>query len=69
MKLRLETIVLQEMVAKAVKGAANNKMIPITSLMAIELKDNRLVITTTDASNTLKIVKEKYLQMQTITPL
>lgn len=58
MKLRLETIVLQEMVAKAVKGAANNKMIPITSLMAIELKDNRLVITTTDASNTLKIVKD-----------
>lgn len=56
--LKLKTLKLQEMVSKAVKGASNNKLIPITSLMAIELKDGVLTLTTTDATNTLKI-KEK----------
>ena len=58
MKLSIKTILLQEMVAKATKGASNNKMIPITSLMAIELKDNTLTLTTTDATNTLKIIQK-----------
>lgn len=56
--LKLKTLKLQEMVSKAVKGASNNKMIPITSLMAVELKEGVLTLTTTDATNTLKI-KEK----------
>ena len=58
MKLSVKTLTLQEMVAKAIKGASNNKMIPITSLMSIELKDGTLVLTTTDATNTLKIIKK-----------
>ena len=56
MKLKLKTLKLQEMVSKAVKGASNNKMIPITSLMAIALKDGTLTLTTTDATNTLKVM-------------
>lgn len=59
MQLKLKTVKLQEMVAKAIKGASNNKMIPITSLMAIELKKNKLTLTTTDATNYLKVIEDK----------
>lgn len=58
MKLTVQTSLLQQMVAKAVKGASNNKMIPITSLMAIEYKDGLLTLTTTDATNTLKVFQK-----------
>ncbi len=55
MKLKLKTLTLQEMVSKSVKGASNNKLIPITSLMSIELVNGELILTTTDATNTLYI--------------
>ena len=59
MKLSIKTVVLQEMVSRAIKGAGQNKLIPITSLMAIQLKQNQLTLITTDASNTLYIVQDK----------
>jgi len=73
MKLKLKTLKMQEMVSKAIKGASNNKMIPITGLMAIELKDNVLTLTTTDASNYVKIIEKQvegdnfYIVVQTDT--
>ena len=51
----IHTPILQLMVAKAVKGAGNNKLLPITSLMALELHDGVLTLKTTDATNTLYI--------------
>lgn len=62
MKLNVKTTLFQEMVAKATKGASNNKMIPITSLMAIELSNGVLTLTTTDATNTLTIVHNGFDQ-------
>lgn len=59
MKLSIKTVVLQEMVSRAIKGAGNNKLIPLTSLMAIQLKDHQLTLITTDASNTLYIMHDK----------
>ena len=59
MKLTLKTEKLKEMVSRAVKGVGNNKLIPLTSLMAIELKDNTLTLITTDATNYLYISEEK----------
>lgn len=60
MKLTMNTVKLQDMVSRAVKGASNNKLIPITSLMAIELKaDHVLTLTTTDATNYLYIDENK----------
>jgi hypothetical protein len=47
------------MVARAAKGASENKLLPITSMMAIELKQNVLTLTTTDTANTLKIRADK----------
>lgn len=55
----MKTLKLQEMVAKSIKGASSNKMIPITSLMAVELKKNKLTLTTTDATNYLRVVEDK----------
>lgn len=53
--MKINTKLLQEMVAKAIKGASDNKMIPITSLMGIELKNNKLTLMTTDGSNQLRV--------------
>lgn len=58
MKLSMKTEKLKEMIARAVKGVGNNKLIPLTSLMAIELKDNTLTLITTDATNYLYITDE-----------
>lgn len=55
MNLTIKTTKLQEMIARAIKGASNNKMIPLTSLIAIESANGKLTLTTTDATNTLKV--------------
>lgn len=59
MKMTINTSTLQNMVAKAMKGASCNKMIPLTGLMAIELADHRLTLTTTDATNYLFVREDK----------
>lgn len=53
--MKIKTELLQNMIAKAIQGASNNKMIPLTSLIGIEVKDKNLVLTTTDGSNQFKI--------------
>ena len=59
MKLSIGTMKLKEMVARAVKGVGNNKLVPLTSLMAIELKDGKFTLITTDATNYLYIIDDK----------
>lgn len=58
MKLTVKTDILKEMVSKSVKGAGQNKLIPLTSLMAIQLKDKKLTLITTSISNYLYIVQD-----------
>ena len=59
MKIKLKTEKLQELVSRAVNGCSNNKMIPITGLMSIELSDNKLTLATTDAINYLFVSEDK----------
>ena len=59
MKLTIKTLKFKDMVLRAAKGASENKLLPITSMIAIELKDNLLTLTTTDTSNTLIIREDK----------
>jgi DNA polymerase III sliding clamp (beta) subunit (PCNA family) len=59
MKLTIKTTLLQEMLTRALKGSSNNKLIPLTGLMAIQLKDNELTVVTTDATNYLYIKETK----------
>ena len=51
--LKIKTTKLQEMLARAVQGASENKLLALTTLLAIELKDSKLTITTTDTTNYL----------------
>ena len=57
--MTINTHTLQSMVAKAMKGASCNKMIPLTGLMAVELKDHLLTLITTDATNYLYVREDK----------
>lgn len=59
MKLTIKTEKFKDMVSRAVKGVGNNKLIPLTSLMAVEVKNNKLTLITTDATNYLYIVEDK----------
>lgn len=51
MELKIKTETLQNMVSKSIQCVSNNKLIPITSLMNIRISNNRLTLTTTDATN------------------
>lgn len=57
MKFTIGTQRLQAMINKAVRGAGCNKLIPMTSLIAIKLQDGTLTMTTTDATNYLSLVE------------
>ena len=56
--VQLKTRMLQEMVSKAVKGCSNNKMMPMTSIMAIKLSDGTLTLITTDMTNYLYVSED-----------
>lgn len=58
MKLTIETSRLQELITRAVKGAGNDKTVPVTEFMVIEVKDEALKITTTDATNYLYLTSK-----------
>lgn len=58
MKLTIKTDVFKEMVSRSIKGASQNKLIPLTGLMAIQLEDNEVTLITTDASNYLYIKQD-----------
>lgn len=60
MKFTIGTELMKDVVARAIKGAGNNKLIPITSMMCIQLKDGELTVITTDATNYLYI-KEQHV--------
>lgn len=58
-KITIPAVKFQDMVARATKGASENKLLPITSMMCIEMKDHVLKLTTTDTANTLVIMSDK----------
>ena len=55
MEVKIKTAVLQDMMNKAVKGAGNDKAMPITQLMGIEVDGEYLCLTTTDGENFLTV--------------
>ncbi len=58
MKITLKTAKFQSMVAKAIKGAGNNKLLPITNLICIEKSDGFLKLRTTDTANYVEVITE-----------
>ena len=55
MNVTIKTDRLKEMVTRAAKGASCNKLIPLTSLMGIELEDGVFRLITTNATNYLYV--------------
>ena len=55
MKFTILTKTLQEMMNKVNKGAGNNKLLPLTSMLHINLNDKVLSLTTTDMNNFITI--------------
>lgn len=51
MNFTVNTEALQEMVSKVICCSSNNKLIPLTSLMSIKVKDNKLTLTTTNSTD------------------
>lgn len=59
MKFSIKTDKFKEMVSRSIKGASCNKLIPLTSLMSVELKKKTLTLITTDSTNYLYIRENK----------
>lgn len=53
--MKIKTELLKEMISAAVKGAGNNKFLPITELIGIKAQDNILSLTCTDATNYIEV--------------
>lgn len=56
MQLKIKTTVFQNLVNKALKGMGNNKMVPITTFIGIELENNTLTLHTMDGTNYLDVI-------------
>lgn len=58
-KITVPAVKFQDMVARATKGASENKLLPITSMMCIEVSNHVLTLSTTDSANTLVLRCDK----------
>ena len=56
--MKIRTELLKCMLAKAIKGASCNKLIPITEMLKLQAENGMFVIETTDATNYLCIQNE-----------
>lgn len=57
MSFTINTKTLQSMINKVIRGASNNKLLPITSYININFTDGTLSLTTTDMTNYITVKK------------
>lgn len=57
-KVTVPTVVLRDLVARAVKGSTNVDLIPMSSLMNIKIQDGKMYVNTTDNVNYLTTFAE-----------
>jgi hypothetical protein len=55
MNIELKTSLLQGSASKSTMCVTNNKLLPITSLISFKVKDNTLILTTSDGTNFLYV--------------
>ena len=60
MKLTIGTELMKDVMSRAIKGVGNNKLLPITQMICVSLKDGVLTTITTDGTNYL-YVKEQHV--------
>lgn len=59
MSFTINTKTLQSMINKVIRGASNNKLLPITSYIDINFEDGTLSLTTTDMTNYITVKKNE----------
>ena len=57
--MKIATQILKDATNKAIKGASNNNLMPLTSMIGLKLNDGVLSLLTTDMSNTLCVKIDK----------
>jgi len=57
--MEVKTKILQKMLDKVMKGVVDNKIVPITSLIGIDLEDGVLSITATDRINFIRVLEDE----------
>lgn len=57
--MKISSARFKDGVAKVVKGAGFNKLIPLTSMVGLKLKDGNLTILATDMTNSVAVVLDK----------
>lgn len=55
MQLKLKTEILKTLTSKVVKGMGNNKMLPITEMIGINIKDTKISLLSTDGTNEVEV--------------
>ena len=58
MKLKIKTPILKEVVNKVIKASTNNKMVPLTSLLSIKVKNGMIYAVASDAVNYFEVSAE-----------
>ena len=58
--MKIATNLLKDAVNNSLKGTSNNALIPITQMIGIKLKDNKLHLLSTDMTNTLEMTLDKF---------
>lgn len=55
MELKLKTETLKILTTKVIKGMGNNKMLPITEMIGLNIHDNQLSLLSTDGNNNIEV--------------
>ena len=58
MKLKIKSIILKDIVNKVIKASTNNKMVPLTSLISINVKNGIINVVASDAINYFEVSAE-----------
>lgn len=56
--MKIKTEILQKMISKVIQGASNNNMIPITSLIGVEVSNKKLTLMTTNGSVQFRVISD-----------
>lgn len=54
--MKIKTELFQELLGKVIKGASNNKLVPMTSFIELKVENDKLIMTTTDATNYVQVI-------------
>ena len=58
MKLKIQTPILKDIINKVIKASTNNKMVPLTALLSLSVKNGVIYAVASDAVNYFEVSAE-----------